>query len=634
MLSVQAATAPMAKKEASAEEANKSMAALMGLLRATMSEEEKAGGAVAAIGGTGEEKVEWLRSQLIGKDAEFDTPFGRRAMTYADQTASGRSLRYIEDYLVKEVLPFYGNTHTEDSHVGSKTTRLVHKAARYVKRCVGAGPGDALLFCGSGTTAAIKRLQEVMGIAVPSVELRARVASQLRAEERWVVFVGPYEHHSNLLSWRRSLAEVVEIGVDADSGLLDVAALRRALASPEFVNRPMLGSFSACSNVTGVVTDTRHIARVLHEHGAFACFDFAASGPYVKIDMKSGEIDGYDAVFLSPHKFVGGPGTSGILVMNKALYRLNSQPPSTCGGGTVAYVNGFNEEDTLYYDDIEEREDAGTPPILQKIRASLAFWVKEYIGYDRMSLREQVYSEMAMKRLVSNPNIRVLGNTDVERLPIFSFLIYPPVTNNPLSEAAAADELGCKRLPLHGRFVTRLLNDLFGIQARGGCACAGPYGHTLLNIKNDLSLRIRSAILEGYSGLKPGWTRLSFAYYLSKEEFNFILAAIEFIALYGHRFLPLYKFDWITGDWTFRKQAIKYHIMKEELALATGLHLLAENGQPKVSDKLTKKPGVSHDKFESYLEHAEKIALSLPDISQQTVSIPRGVDPDLVLFHI
>jgi len=265
------AVAPTESEEAK----TKSMAALMSLLRATMSEEKAAGGA-AAIGGTGEEKVEWLRSQLIGKDAEFDTPFGRRALTYADQTASGRSLRYIEDYLVKEVLPFYGNTHTEDSHVGSKTTRLVHKAARYVKRCVGAGPGDALLFCGSGTTAAIKRLQEVMGIAVPSVELRARVAAQLRAEEQWVVFVGPYEHHSNLLSWRRSLAEVVEIGVDADSGLLDVAALRRALASPEFVNRPMLGSFSACSNVTGVVTDTRQIARVLHEHGAFACFDFAA----------------------------------------------------------------------------------------------------------------------------------------------------------------------------------------------------------------------------------------------------------------------------------------------------------------------------------------------------------------------
>jgi selenocysteine lyase/cysteine desulfurase len=236
-------------------------------------------GGVTAKSGKGaaaaDDKVEWLRSQLIGKDVEFDTPFGRRVLTYADQTASGRSLSYIEDYLVKEVLPFYGNTHTEDSHVGSKTTRLVHKATRYIKRCMGAGAGDALLFCGSGTTAAIKRLQEVIGVALPSVELRNRLLAQLRPEERWVVFVGPYEHHSNLLSWRQSLAEVVEIGVDAD-GLVDVAALGRALGSPEYLDRPMLGSFSACSNVTGIMTDTREIARILHQHGAFACFDFAA----------------------------------------------------------------------------------------------------------------------------------------------------------------------------------------------------------------------------------------------------------------------------------------------------------------------------------------------------------------------
>ncbi|CAN6353124.1 unnamed protein product [Urochloa humidicola] len=617
----QGATA-MATMKASAVEDTKAMATLLSLLRASTLEEKSF---VSTAGAGEEEKVEWLRSQLIGKDVEFDTPFGRRVLTYADQTASGRSLRYIEDYIVNEVLPFYGNTHTEDSHVGMKTTRLVHKAARYVKRCMGAGAGDALLFCGAGTTAAIKRLQEVIGVATPSVELRERIQAELRPEERWVVFVGPYEHHSNLLSWRQSLAEVVEIGVDGH-GLVDVAALRNALASPEYANRPMLGSFSVCSNVTGILTDTRQLARVLHEHGAFACFDFAASGPYVKIDMKSGEIDGYDAVFLSPHKFVGGPGTPGILLMNKALYRLNSQPPSTCGGGTVAYVNGFNENDTLYYDDIEEREDAGTPPIIQKIRASLAFWVKEYIGYDMMSIRERVYSEMAMKRLVSNPSVLVLGNTKVERLPIFSFLIYPPVSN---SGGVASH----KRLPLHGRFVTRLLNDLFGIQARGGCACAGPYGHTLLNIDNELSLRIRTMILKGYNGLKPGWTRLSFSYYLSKEEFRFILAAIEFIASYGHRFLPLYKFDWITGDWTFRKQAIKYQIMKEELDLATGIDLLVENAQSKVANKLEKKHS-NQKNFESYIESAKRIALSLPDISHQVVSIPKGVDPDLVLFHI
>ncbi|EEC68979.1 hypothetical protein OsI_37729 [Oryza sativa Indica Group] len=612
---------------------DEAVSSMMSLLGAAMSSEKKGSAAAAA-----EQRVEWLRSQLIGKDAEFDTPFGRRLLTYADHTASGRSLRYIEDYLLNEVLPFYGNTHTEDSHVGSKTTRLVHKAARYVKRCMGGGAGDALLFCGAGTTAAIRRLQEVIGVAAPSAApLRARLAAGLRREERWVVFVGPYEHHSNLLSWRQSLAEVVEVGVDGD-GLVDVAALRRALASPRYADRPMLGSFSACSNVTGIAVDTRELARVLHQHGAFACFDFAASGPYVKIDMKSGEVDGYDAVFLSPHKFVGGPGTPGILLMNKSLYRLNSQPPSMCGGGTVAYVNGFNEEDTLYYDDIEEREDAGTPPIVQKIRASLAFWVKEYIGYETMELHERVYSEMAMKRLLDNPNIKVLGNTTVDRLPIFSFLIYPPVEDSLFLRV----EPGCynslenktnKRLPLHGRFVTKLLNDLFGIQARGGCACAGPYGHILLDVNNELSLRIRSAILEGYSGLKPGWTRLSFAYYLSKEEFKFILSAIEFIAAYGHRFLPLYKFDWITGNWTFREQAIKYHVLREELSLATSVQY-AENIKSRIAKNLDKKPEPNHMKFETYLENARKIARSLPNINQQIVSIPKGVDPDMVLFHI
>ncbi|GJM87797.1 hypothetical protein PR202_ga03790 [Eleusine coracana subsp. coracana] len=201
-----------------------------------------------------------------------------------------------------------------------------------------------------------------------------------------------------------------------------------------------------------------------------------------------------------------------------------------------------------------------------------------------------------MKRLVSNPNVWVLGNTNVERLPIFSFIIYPSVKdslyNSVLDEPGSdrwIEDVRHKRKPLHGRFVTVLFNDLFGIQARGGCACAGPYGHTLLKIENDLSLRLRSAILEGYSGLKPGWTRLSFSYYLSKEEFKFILAAIEFIASYGHRFVPLYKFDWITGNWTFKKEALKYLVMKEELALATGLNALTENEMFKDEAKIERK---------------------------------------------
>lgn len=222
-----------------------------------------------------EDKCLWLRSQLIGADTCFDTPFGKRRLTYADHTASGRALHHIESYIADHVLPFYGNTHTDDSYVGYMMSKMVHQAAKYVKKCMGGGPDDVILFCGSGSTAAIKRLQEVMGITITST-MRSRVVKEfLKPEERWVVFVGPYEHHSNLLSWRQSLAEVVEIGVDED-GLIDMDMLRRELKSPKYSNRPMLGSFSACSNVTGIHTDTRALARLLHQHGAFACFDFAA----------------------------------------------------------------------------------------------------------------------------------------------------------------------------------------------------------------------------------------------------------------------------------------------------------------------------------------------------------------------
>ncbi|CAN6362816.1 unnamed protein product [Urochloa humidicola] len=569
-----------------------------------------------------EERVEWVRSQLVGGDAEFETPFGRRALLYADHTASGRSLRYIEDYILNHVLPFYGNTHTEDSYVGSRTTRTARKAARYIKRRMGGGPGDALLFCGSGATAAIKRLQEAIGVAAPP-PFAARARELLRPEERWVVFVGPYEHHSNLLSWRRSLADVVEVPAGAADGLVDLDALRRALAAPEHADRPMLGAFSACSNVTGVITDTRAIARILHQHGAFACFDFAASGPYVDIDMRSGEMDGYDAVFLSPHKFVGGPGTPGILLMNKALYRLAGHPPTTCGGGTVAYVNGFSEEDTVYYEDIEEREDAGTPAIVQKVRASLAFWVKEHVGLDAISLRERAYAEAATARLLSNPNIKLLRNVvSARRLPIFSFLVYPP--------DHTSDHR--RRLPLHGRFVARLLNDLFGIQARGGCACAGPYGHALLGVGEELSLRIRDAIIEGYHGVKPGWTRVSFAYYMSGEEVRFVLAAVDFVAAHGHRFLPLYGFDWATGNWAFRCRTFRRLAIVEDLLLPRGG---GGGGGEGAKKKASAAGGGLSGKYANYMEIATRIALSLPDTYDELVSsVPKGLDPDIVLFRV
>ncbi|KAK3211697.1 hypothetical protein Dsin_016403 [Dipteronia sinensis] len=547
---------------------------------------------VGHASGESEKKLCWLRSQIIGADSQFDSPFGIRKLSYADHTASGRSLHYIEDFIINNVLPFYGNTHTCDSYVGHRTTKMVHEATQYIKRCLGGREEDAIIFCGSGTTTAIKRLQEVMGIAVPSI-VRERLIKTLSNEERWVVFVGPYEHHSNLLSWRQSLAEVVEIGLD-HTGLIDIEALRLKLESYKDSNRPLLGSFSACSNVTGIYSDAKSIATLLHQYGAFACFDFAACGPYVEIEMRSGEVDGYDAIFLSTHKFLGGPATPGILLMSNSLYLLNSSPPSTCGGGTVNYVNAFSHKDTLYLDDIEERENGGTPQIVQVIRAALAFWVKEYIGYQVIQKQEEMYIQKALQRLLPNQNIQVLGNTSVKRQAILSFLIFSTTNSSQRDK------------PLHGAFVATLLNDLFGIQARGGCACAGPYGHSLLDFDEIRSHKIRSAIQKGYVGVKPGWTRISFPYYMSYEEFDFIVAAVESIAIYGQRFLPLYHFSLKTGHWSYKK------------TLNRGIHI--------------KHVGMMRD-YDAYLETAGHIANLLPKFPSKG-SLQEDIDPDILHFRI
>ncbi|KAF4403725.1 hypothetical protein G4B88_002578 [Cannabis sativa] len=599
-----------------------------------------------------EVRLAWIRSQIIGGnyEVEYDSPFGKRTIVYADHTASGRSLLYIENFIINNVLPFYGNTHTCDSHVGLRTTKMVHEAGNYVKKCLGGGEEDALLFCGSGTTAAIKRLQEVMGLTVPSI-LRERVMKSLTNEEKWVVFVGPFEHHSNLLSWRQSLAEVVEIGLD-QNGLLDMEALRLELESYKYANRPILGSFSACSNVTGIYSDTRAIAQLLHKYGGFACFDFAASGPYVEIEMRSGEMEGYDAVFVSPHKFVGGPGTPGILLMSKALYQLRTSPPSTCGGGTVAYVNGFSEEATIYNEDIEERENAGTPQIIQTIRAALAFWVKEYIGYEVIERYEHMYAEKALKRLLSNKNIQVLGNTSVKRQAILSFLVYSTTNSysTNLKNGRQSDsreeglymwgETGNNRgKPLHGAFVAALLNDLFGIQARGGCACAGPYGHSLLKIDEAKAHAYRSAIKEGYAGVKPGWTRISFPYFMSNEEFEFILAALEFVATYGQRFLTLYNFDLRTGSWTARDKGILC-LIKDNACNVHGRPLANSTNAAEVkSEQLKKSKNVEAkengivNKFELYLKTAVEIARQLPKFPPQR-KLQGELDLNILSFRV
>ncbi|XP_021714213.1 uncharacterized protein LOC110682238 [Chenopodium quinoa] len=584
------------------------------------------------------DKLSWVRSQIIGGGsgggAEFESPFGKRGITYADTTATARSLHFIEDYIITNVLPFYGNTHTTDSYVGKRTTKTMEEAARYIKRCLGGGEEDAILFCGSGTTAAIKRLQEVMGVAIAST-LRSRVLETLRKGERWVVFLGPYEHHSNLLSWRNSLVEVVEIALTKDGGSIDMEALRVQLEHYESTNRPMLGSFSACSNVTGIVSDTRAIARLLHQYGAFACFDFAASGPYVEINMKAGEIDGYDAVYVSPHKFIGGAGSPGILLMSKKLYLLTSSTPSTCGGGTVSYVNGFSEQDTLYSNNVEERENAGTPPITQTIRAALAFWVKEYIGVKTIEEQEHNYMERAVAKLGNIKNIVILGNTSVKRLAILSFLVYPSTQNR--GETRKQDP--GQRKPLHGRFVAKLLNDLFGIQARGGCACAGPYGHYLLDVDKDYSLALRASIQQGYEGVKPAWTRVSFPYYMSKEEFKFVLDAVEFVATYGHQFLTLYLFNWRNGDWTYNNKAFDKILHNARNNIVDEVKFARFMQDLKLRAKVVKETGTNKStndknptaKYDSYLETAIFIASLLP-VNPKQGWIPEELDIDIMIY--
>ena len=466
----------------------------------------------------------WVQSQLIGRDARVQTPFGERRIVYADHVASGRSLQWIETFIAEQVLPLYANTHTEDSATGARMTALAHDARRIVKACLGAHDCK-LLFCGTGCTAAIKRLQEILGLVVPEY-LRERVIAMLGPAQQPIVFVGPYEHHSNEVSWRETIAEVIELPLDA-AGAIDLDALFDALRDARPTGRPLMGSFSAASNVTGAITDTRAVARLLHQHGALAFFDFAAAAPHCEIDMRLGEPDGFDAVFISAHKLVGGPGAPGILMFDPALYRL--RVPSTAGGGTVAHVSS---QEHRFVDDIEQREDAGTPGTVQCIRAALAFMVRQSVGVATIERIEGEMIRSAITRLRRHPHIELLGNLDAPRLAILSFLVRT-------SDGRY----------LHPRLVVRLLNDLFGIQARGGCACAGPYAHRLLGITAARADAFRDAVLAGFEAVKPGWTRLNFSYFIEPAEFEFLQHAIEFIAEHGARFIPLYRCDWQTGAW-------------------------------------------------------------------------------------
>lgn len=459
----------------------------------------------ANLGGT--EAITRLRDGLVGAHVKIDGPFGQKELVYADYVASGRALHQVERFILEEVLPYYANSHTEASYCGGLMTRMRREARAAIGGFCGASEKHAVIFTGSGATSGINRLVKLFG-----------VTDAVAAGKRVRVIIGPYEHHSNILPWRESGAEIVEIAEHADGGP-DLTQLASALqdGSPELT----ICSLSAASNITGITSDVATITSTAKAAGAKMIWDYAGAGPYMPISMSPAPGAEIDAIVVSPHKFIGGPGASGILILRRDALATNK--PSWPGGGTVKFVSPQAHD---YSDSLEAREEAGTPNVVGDIRAALAFIVKDAIGAERMASRNRELARQAFAAWKDVPRLEILGLPDADRLPIFSFRV--------------KDGRGGY---VHQQLVTRMLSDRFGIQARGGCACAGPYVHRLLSIDDAQSEAIRQAILSGDEIRKPGFIRLNFSVLLPDEKVRFILSSIAQIAADATEFEAAYDVD-------------------------------------------------------------------------------------------
>lgn len=439
---------------------------------------------------------------LIGKGIQIDTPFGQRPLVYADYVASGRALSQVESFILAQVLPFYANSHTAASHCGAHVTRLRREARAAIASCCGAGPDHAVIFAGSGATAGLNRLVALLG-AGPGTR----------------VLIGPYEHHSNILPWRESGAEVVELA-EAPEGGPDRAHLAQALQAPGRV----IVTLSAASNVTGILSDVASITAQVKAAGALMVWDYAGGGPYLPIAMTPAPDAPIDAIVTSPHKFPGGPGASGVLIVRRDA--VVATRPTWPGGGTVRFVSPTAHD---YLESLEAREEAGTPNVLGDIRAGLAFVVKDAIGAAYQAESNAALSRQGLAALSSIPGVKVLGNTRAPRLPIFSIRL-----------ASGADFL-------NPQLAARMLSDHFGIQARGGCACAGPYGHRLLEVSEAQSDALRAEILAGNDTVKPGFLRFNLSSLMTGAEVDYILHSIARLAAEANCLSAAYEWDQASG---------------------------------------------------------------------------------------
>ncbi|ETK76739.1 hypothetical protein F441_17268 [Phytophthora nicotianae CJ01A1] len=499
-----------------------------------------------------QQAVDLITRNVVGRQTLFESPFGSRVLCYADFTASSKPLQCVEDYLNREVMPLYGNTHTTTSITGLQTTCFRHEARQIVAQAVnakitGRGAEDCVLFTGQGSTSAINKLVQALGLQQFSINALP--------DQKPVVFVGPFEHHSNLLPWRESAAEIVTIP-ENEHGQMDLKALETQLQM--YAARPLkIGAFSAASNLTGVLADVDAVSALLHQHGALACWDYATCAPYVNIDMNPVVTDETrrpfvykDAVFISGHKFIGGPGSPGVLIVKKRL--LTNAVPTVPGGGTVFFVT---ENDHRYLSNRAEREEGGTPDILGSIRLGLAFELKQRVGTKNIMILERRNVQRVRESLQQNKNIVLLGRQDsaVEQIPVFSFLV------------RFGDRF------LHYNFVCALLNDLFGVQTRGGCQCAGPYATRLLGLARRDVLALESALIDKKEMLRPGFTRMSFPYFMSDAELEYVLSAVNFVATDGWKFLPQYKFNHKSGVWKHWTRFTKFPDRKWISHFATAL---------------------------------------------------------------